>query len=213
MVVRDYMSSPVITIDPQCTIAGARTRLRKHRIRQLPVVHKDRLVGIITDRDLRSTSAATKTVGEVMTARPTVIRAMVPIDEAARVLRRLKVGALPVIDDHKLVGIITITDMLNAFVEFCGVTEPTYHLMLTGATGADVKWQVRRVIDRKRGDLKWIYRERRSGTLQVRLKATHLDDIVSALEAEGFEVSKMLSPRASRRSALGLGWDRKARSR
>jgi acetoin utilization protein AcuB len=93
MVVRDYMSSQVITIDPQCTIADARRLLRKHRIRQLPVVHKDRLVGIITDRDLRSTSAATKTVGEVMTAKPTVIRPMVPIDEAARVLRKLKVGA------------------------------------------------------------------------------------------------------------------------
>jgi acetoin utilization protein AcuB len=195
MVVRDYMSSQVITIDPQCTIADARGLLRKHRIRQLPVVHKDRLVGIITDRDLRSTSAATKTVGEVMTAKPTVIRPMVPIDEAARVLRKLKVGALPVVDDHKLVGIITTADMLDAFVEFCGVSEPTYHLILARATGADVRWRVRWVIDRKRGDLKWIYRDRRSGKLQLRLKATHLDDIVSALEAEGFEVSKILSPR------------------
>jgi acetoin utilization protein AcuB len=201
MVVRDYMSSQVITIDPQGTIADARRLLRKHRIRQLPVVHKDRLVGIITDRDLRSTPAATKTVGKVMTAKPTVIRPMVPIDEAARVLRELKVGALPVVDDHKLVGIITIADMLDAFVELCGVREPTYHLILAGATGADVRWRVRRVVDRKRGDLKWIYRARRSGKLQLRLRATHLDDIVWALEAEGFEVSKILSPRASGRSS------------
>jgi len=201
MVVRDYMSSKVITVDPQCAITDARTLLRKHRIRQLPVVHKDLLVGIITDRDLRSTSAATKTVGEVMIAKPTVIRPMAPIDEAARVLRKLKVGALPVVDANRLVGIITTADVLDAFVEFCGVTGPTYHLILGGSAGTDTKWRVRRVIDQKRGDLKWIYRDRRSGKLQLRLKATHVDDIVSALEAEGFEVSKILSPPPRGRSS------------
>jgi acetoin utilization protein AcuB len=201
MVVRDYMSSKVITVDPQCAIADARALLGKHRIRQLPVVHKDQLVGIITDRDLRSTSGATKTVGEVMTAKPTIIRPTVPIDEAAWVLRKLKVGALPVVDGKRLVGIITTTDVLDAFVEFCGVTEPTYHLILSGAGGADTKWRVRRIIDRKRGDLKWIYRDRRSGQLQLRLKAVHVDDIVSALEVEGFEVSKILSPPVSGHSS------------
>jgi acetoin utilization protein AcuB len=194
MVVRDYMSSKVITVDPECAIADARTLLGKHRIRQLPVVHKDRLVGIITDRDLRSTSAATKTVGEVMTAKPTIIRPTVPIDEAAWVLRKLKVGALPVVDGNRLVGIITTTDVLDALVEFCGVNEPSYHLVLGESGGAETKRRVRRTIDRKRGDLKWMYRDRSSGKLHLRLKATHVDDIVSALEAEGFEVSKILSP-------------------
>jgi len=201
MVVRDYMSSPVITIDPQCAIADARALLRKHRIRQIPVVDKERLVGIITDRDLRSASAATKTVGEIMTTKPTVIRPMAPIDEAARVLRKLKVGALPVVDNHKLVGIITTTDMLDAFVEFCGVSESTYHLILGGSGGTDPRWRVRRIIDRKRGDLKWIYWNRRFGKLQLRVKGTRVDDIVSALEADGFEVSKILSPPASGRSS------------
>jgi acetoin utilization protein AcuB len=201
MMVRDCMSSKVITVDPLCAIADARALLRKHRIRQVPVVDKDQLIGIITDRDLRSASAATKTVGEVMTAKPTVIRPTVPIDEAARLLRKLKVGALPVVDGHKLVGIITTADVLDAFVEFCGVNEPTYHLILDGSGGTDTKWRVRRLIDRKRGDLKWIYRDRRSGKLQMRLKATHVDDIVSALEAEGFEVSKILSPPVSGRSS------------
>jgi acetoin utilization protein AcuB len=201
MVVRDYMSSKVITVDPQCPIADARTLLGKHRIRQIPVVNKDRLVGIITDRDLRSTSAATKTVGEAMSAEPTVIRPMVPIDEAARLLRELKVGALPVVDGNRLVGIITTADVLDAFVELCGVTEPSYYLILGGSDGTDTKWRVRRIIDRKRGDLKWIYRDRRSGKLQLRLKARQVDDIVSALEAEGFEVSKILSPPARGRSS------------
>jgi acetoin utilization protein AcuB len=194
MVVRDYMSSPVITIDPQCAVADARALLHKHRVRQLPVVDKDRLVGIITDRDLRSTSAATQTVGEVMTAEPTVIRPTAPIDEAARLLCKLKVGALPVVDHRKLVGIITTVDVLDAFVKLCGVTEPTYHLMLSGRGGPGLRWRVRRIIDQKHGDLKWIYQDRRSSKVHLRLKATKIDDIVLALEADGFDVSTILSP-------------------
>jgi len=198
MVVRDYMSSQVITVDRECAIADARTLLHKHRIRQLPVVHKDRLVGIITDRDLRSAAAATQTVAEIMAAEPTVIGPTAPIDEAARVLRKLKVGALPVVDGKQLVGIITTADVLDAFVEFCGVAEPTYHLMLTGCGGAELRWRVRRIIDQKHGDLKWIYRDRRSDKVHLRLKATKIDDIVSALEADGFDVSTILSPTRQR---------------
>jgi acetoin utilization protein AcuB len=198
MVVRDYMSAQVITTDPQCAVADARTLLHKHRVRQLPVVHKNRLVGIITDRDLRGASAATQTVGEVMTGEPTVIRPTAPIDEVARLLCKLKVGALPVVDHHKLVGIITTVDVLNAFVEFCGVAEPTYHLMLAGRGGPELRWRVRRIIDQKRGDLKWIYRDRRSGKVHLRLKTTKIDDIVSALEADGFDVSTILSPSRQR---------------
>lgn len=199
MLVRDYMSSKVITVEPQCRIADARALLQKQRVRQLPVVRKDRLAGIVTDRDLRG-AAAVKTVAEVLTAKPTVVAPDAPIDEAARLLRRLKVGALPVVEDTRLVGIVTTTDVLDAFVDFCGVSEPTYHVVLSGGDGPQAKWRVRRVIDRKRGDLKWIYRDPRSGTLQARVKAANFDEIVDALEADGFEVSTILSPPRRRRA-------------
>ena len=198
MVVRDYMSAKVITVVRQCPIADARALLSQHRIRQIPVVDKGRLVGIITDRDLRSAPAAAQTVSEVMAAKPTVIGPDTPIDEAARLLRKLKVGALPVVDGKRLAGIITTADVLDAFVQFCGVTEPTYLLMLAGSDVPEARWRVRRIIDQKRGDLKWIYRDRRSGKVHLRLKAKNIDDIVSALEAHGFDVSTVLSPARQR---------------
>lgn len=200
MLVRDYMSSKVISVDPQCPITQARGLLRKHRIRQLPVLRKDRLAGIVTDRDVRGASAAMKTVAEVLTAKPSVIAPDAPIDEAARLLRTLKVGALPVVVNGRLVGIVTTADVLDAFVDFCGVSEPTYHLLLTGGDGPEAKWRVRRVIERKHGDLKWIYRDPRSGKVQVRIRAIKVDDIVDGLEAEGFEVSTILSPPRGRRA-------------
>jgi acetoin utilization protein AcuB len=198
MVVRDYMSAKVITVGRQCPIADARALLRQHRIRQIPVVDKGRLVGIVTDRDIRSAAVPAQTVGEVMAAKPTVIGPGTPIDEAARVLRKLKVGALPVVDGNRLVGIITTADVLDAFVQFCGVTEPTYLLILGGPDLHEARWRVRRIIDRKHGDLKWIYRDRRSGKVHLRLKAKNVDDIVSALEADGFDVSTILSPSRQR---------------
>lgn len=194
MVVRDYMSSKVITVGRQCPIAEARQILHKHRIRQLPVIHKDRLAGIVTDRDLRGIPARAKSVADVMTAKPSVIGPHAPIDEAARLLRSLKVGALPVLENKRLVGIITTSDVMDAFVEFCGVAERTYHMILTGSDGADVKWRIRRIIDQKHGDLKWIYRDRRSGRVHLRLKSANVDDIAAALEAAGFDVSTILSP-------------------
>jgi acetoin utilization protein AcuB len=194
MLVRDYMSKKVITVDRQCSIVDARALLRKHRFRQLPVIHKDRLSGIVTDRDLRSASATMKTVSEAMTAKPSAIGPDAPIDEAARLLRTLKVGALPVLENRSLVGIITTSDVIDAFVQLCGVTEPTYHLVLAGGHDAEAKWRIRRVIDRKHGDLKWIYRDRRSGRVHLRLLSTDIDDIVAGLEADGFEVSAVLSP-------------------
>jgi acetoin utilization protein AcuB len=194
MLVRDHMSAKVLTVTRDCSLVAARALLQRHRFRQLPVLHKDRLAGIVTDRDLRSAAPAKKTVTEVMTAKPTVIGPEAPIDEAARLLRKLKVGALPVVERAKLIGIITTSDILDAFVQLCGVGEPTFHLLLSGGDGKEAKWRVRRVIDRQHGDLKWLYRNPRTGTVHLRVRATNIGDIIAGLEADGFEVSTILSP-------------------
>ncbi|MBP1684676.1 MAG: acetoin dehydrogenase [Deltaproteobacteria bacterium] len=200
MLVRDHMSSKVITVARDCSLADARALLQKHRFRHLPVLHKDRLAGIVSDRDLRGAAPAKKTVSEVMTAKPSVIAPEAPIDEAARLLRSLKVGALPVVEGPRLIGILTTSDILDAFVQLCGVGEPTYHLLLSGGDGKEVKWRVRRVVDSQHGDLKWLYRNPRAGTVHLRVRATNIDDIVAGLEADGFEVSTILSPTLPRRA-------------
>jgi acetoin utilization protein AcuB len=200
MLVRDHMSSKVITVPRDCPLAEARAILHKHRFRQLPVLQNDCLAGIVTDRDLRAATRAKKTVSAVMTAKPRVIGPDAPIDEAARLLRSLKIGALPVVDRAKLIGIITTSDLLDAFVELCGVAEPTCHLLLSGGDGKDAKWRIRRVVDRQHGDLKWLYRNPRSNTIHLRVRATNVGDIIAGLEADGFEVSTILSPARQRRA-------------
>jgi acetoin utilization protein AcuB len=129
MIVRDVMTPKPITVDPSTPILEARQRMADRRIRHLVVTESARVVGIITDRDVRLNlpSPATSlsvwevnyllarlTVGEVMTRSVIVIDSERPIAEAARIMVDHKIGALPVVDGGSLVGIVTESDFVRA---------------------------------------------------------------------------------------------------
>jgi acetoin utilization protein AcuB len=199
MLVRNRMSSKVITIEPEQSLADARSLLHRHRIRQLPVLRKGRLVGIITDRDLRGAGAKAATVGELMTPKPMVIGTSASVDEAARLLTAHKVGSLPVVEGGKLVGILTSSDILDAFVDLSGVGESTYRIVISGAKGKLAERRVREVVTAQRAELKWLHPDtRHPDRLHVRLKARRVDDVVTALEAAGFTVDALVAPAGSR---------------
>src|SRR5262245_66540956 len=122
MKVRELMSGAPITVSPDTTVFDARRLMLKERIRHLLVTEDRRLVGIITDRDIRLNlpSQATSlsvweinyllaqlTVGQVMTRGVVVVRPNWPARDAARLLIDHKIGALPVVDGDELVGIVT----------------------------------------------------------------------------------------------------------
>jgi len=112
--------------------------MAKHRVNQLPVLDNDVVVGIVTDRDLRDaypTSmaiadtkkidefAARYTVEEVMTHDVFTVEPETPLEVAVTLLRRHRIGSLPVIKDKSLVGIITRSDILD-FILSGGVLKP-----------------------------------------------------------------------------------------
>lgn len=129
MHVRQWMTKSVITLKPQDSLQHAHDRLRKYRINQFPVVREGKLVGIITDRDVRDAYpsslrhiraeditefAEARTVEQVMTHEVVTISSHATLREAALRLRQSRLGALPVVDEGKLVGIITRSDLLDA---------------------------------------------------------------------------------------------------
>jgi acetoin utilization protein AcuB len=132
MKVRDLMTARPITADPQTPVLEARQVMLGKRIRHLLVTDGPQLVGIVTDRDIRLNlpSPATSlsvweinyllarlTVASVMTKKVvTVSPGQDPRDAAALMLDH-RIGALPVVDGGQLVGIITETDLLRAFVK------------------------------------------------------------------------------------------------
>jgi acetoin utilization protein AcuB len=197
MLVRDRMSRKLVAARPRDTVAYARELMQRHRFRHLPVVHGRRLVGIVSDRDLRGTRAA---VAGVMRRQPRTIAADASVDEAAWLMQTKKINALPVVDGEKLVGMITSADLLAAFIELSGVGEPTTRLTVQ-LDGRGGERRARQIIHECKAELKWAHRDRQPapGRLHVRLKQRDVTDVVTALEAAGFEVSTVMAPAASRR--------------
>ena len=126
--VSDWMTESVLAVETFDSIAIARRLMAKHRINQLPVLDNDNLVGIVTDRDIRDaypTSlmidrtdeidkfADKVTVEAVMTHDVFIVRPETPLMTAVGLLRRHRIGSLPVLKDKDLVGIITRSDILD----------------------------------------------------------------------------------------------------
>lgn len=190
MLVRYHMSSRVVSVEPKEPLSAARKLLEGNGVRQLPVVHDGLLVGIITDRDLRAAAADASRVEEVMTRDPITIESSRSVDEAARLLRRCKVNALPVVDGDRLEGILSTSDVLDAFVLLSGVAEPTCRLVIEAPGGVDTDTRLRSILGQHRAELLWMRRSsgRHRSQVHARLRTDHLDDIETALEAAGFEV-------------------------
>ena len=132
MIVRELMTGAVITAPPWMPVLEARNLMLKERIRHLPVrAAGGELLGIVTDRDIRLNlpSQATSlsvweinhllfklTVEEVMTQAVITVGPDRPARDAARLMVEHQIGALPVEDDRHLVGIVTETDFVRAFI-------------------------------------------------------------------------------------------------
>ena len=138
MLVGERMSSPPIVIPPDMSVSEALTLFKKERIRRAPIVKNDKLVGIVSEKDLfnASPSPATTlsvwemsyllsklTVAEVMTKNVITVTKDTPIEEAARIMADNKIGGLPVVEGSRVIGIITETNLFKMFLELMGARE------------------------------------------------------------------------------------------
>jgi len=122
MIVAELMTRNPATVRPTDTLEVACTKMQTGRFRQVPVVDGERLVGIVTDRDARQHfgQLAHTRIDAAMSTHPFSVRASAPVETAAHILMTNKIGSLPVVEDGKLVGIITATDMLRALEALLG---------------------------------------------------------------------------------------------
>lgn len=125
MLVSKIMSENPVTISPDKRVGQALKLMQKHNIRHLPVVKDDRLVGWITSRDLREVLLASMlekiTVTDVMLKTPITVTPDTQVEEAARLIYENKIGGMPVLDGGKLVGVITMLDLISAFLSMLGL--------------------------------------------------------------------------------------------
>ena len=135
LLVRNSMTRELVTVVSETTAAEALALCRMNRIRHLPVLEGRRLVGVISDRDLR---AATPALGDLARAEAldrirvademardvTTARPEDPIEDAAMAMYERKIGCLPVVEGEDLVGILTTSDVMRALVRLVGAHKP-----------------------------------------------------------------------------------------
>lgn len=137
MLVRDWMSRPVITIDENDSMQRAIQLLKENRIKMLPVMRKGALQGIVTDRDLKKKSASDATTLEIhelfyliskikiktiMTPNPVTVPVDYTIEETAQVLLKNRISGVPVLDyNGGIAGILTQTDIFRSLTSLTGI--------------------------------------------------------------------------------------------
>jgi acetoin utilization protein AcuB len=131
------MSKPVVTVEADSSMLEAINLIKQQRIRMLPVLQAGKLVGVVTDRDLKRSSASDAsslevhemlylisrlTVKEIMTPRVITVPSDYTIEETAEILLRNKISGVPVLDAAgQLVGVITQTDIFRAIIALTGI--------------------------------------------------------------------------------------------
>jgi acetoin utilization protein AcuB len=131
LTVGDYMSVDPATVAPKDSLQRVVELLRRRDIRAVPVVEDGELVGIVTDRDVRQVAPAyplfrdeveirhyteNLTVTAAMTADPMTVTPATPLVEAAKILETYRISSLPVVADSRVVGMLSVTDLLRVFV-------------------------------------------------------------------------------------------------
>ena len=122
LICEDWMARELITAGPLDSVGHARELLEKHRINQLPIIEDGgTLAGIATDRDLRTKEYVPQSSYEiplelVMSRGVITLEPHCTLVEAAMVMRRKRIGSVPIVDDGRLAGILTRSDILEAFI-------------------------------------------------------------------------------------------------
>jgi acetoin utilization protein AcuB len=146
MFVRSFMSSPVVTLPSTTRAIDALELMQARKIRRIPVMEAGKLTGILTMGDLQavlglqehSARRAATLLGDLMTRRVHTVAPDDPLERAARMMLENEVSGLPVLNEEKVVGIITESDIFLAFTRIMGIVERGVRLVLTVPEGVDL---------------------------------------------------------------------------
>lgn len=209
MFVRERMTVNPYTIAENAPIFEASELLRKNKIARLPVVKDGKVVGIITRDDLLKISpsaATTLSVWELnyvlgklqvkdgMTKNPITISPDANLEEAALIMRDKDVGALPVVEDGKLIGIITESDIFDAFLDLMGLKRTGTRVTICFEDRIGIIADLTEII-KEQGvnivSMALFPRPNNQGELVLRLESGKSDQLIKEIRAKGFNVTNV----------------------
>lgn len=214
MKVRDRMSENLRTVTLESSVTEAFSLMKENNIRRLPVVDKDKVVGIVTLTDLNQaspSSATTLSIHELnYLLAKTKIKDILPkkqrlitigpnnyIETAAKLMRENKVSGLPVVDENeKLVGIVTETDIFDAFIDILGVkrthTRIDFYTSDRPGTIAEITGMIAQKGKNILNTVVFFDKKKSMYKMVVRLEELDCNDVVEALKDRGHEVESVI---------------------
>lgn len=195
MIVGNRMTKEPITVGPDDLLIRASHKMQAGGFRRLPVVSDGKLVGIVTERDLRQHRGYLEhtKINGVMTENPVTVVPATTLEEAAQILLERQIGGLPVVADGRLIGIITTSDILKAFLDVMGASQggsTRIDFILEGEEHGFV--EATRIVAREGGEVLGVgtYREKlgEDPVCYLRLISGTPEKIARQLRASGFNV-------------------------
>ena len=209
MRIRDLMSTNVVTVSEDTSIHDARRIMEAHKIRRLPVMKKDKLVGLVTKHMLleASPSPATSlsihelhyllakmTVKDIMVKNPYTISPDMPAEEALQLGQEMGYGAFPVMEDGRLVGMVTESDIVRLMTRVLGVREKAERIDIKASRDFGNVKRIMEILDRHRAVLLSMMtlspeHEDDDWLVVLRLKSEDAEPIAKDLKSSGFNVA------------------------
>jgi acetoin utilization protein AcuB len=210
-IVEKWMTKDVITVLPHDKIIAAFELMQGQGIRHLPVVENGELKGLVTDRDIRlalipsplSTPeermfhlGALEQVDEIMTTDLITVAPGTTIEEAAKLMAKYKIGAVPVVAQGKLVGILTETDILCVFIEMLETIQASSRLDVVLADKPGALDEIHRLLEAHQAQVISVSMSPKetagSPVYSFRIQRTPVEPLVLMLEKAGYHVVQAL---------------------
>lgn len=206
MFVKNKMTANPFTISPDQTIPDAHEIMAQHGIKRLPVLKNGVLVGIVSKEDIQRASpskATTFSMGEItyllaktkisqiMTKNPVYISSNALLEEAATLMRDNHISSLPVVDDGKLTGIITESDIFDSFIELLGFREQGTRLTIEVDDAPGIMSNLTSIIGKSGANITHIavYRGANGKSAVVMgINSLNTADTEKSIEDQGFKI-------------------------
>lgn len=204
MLVEEIMKKDVFTLRSDQTVQDVLDLFEEKRIRHAPIVDDGKVVGIVTDRDLKDAMPSMftvspkgepykKKVSEIMTKNPVIAHPLDFVEEIALVFYEQKIGCLPVVSHNELVGFLTETDLLYTYIELTGAHQPGSQIEIKVPNRSGALYEVSKVFYEHKVNVLsvLVYPDRQDSSnkiLAFRIKTMNPIAIIQDLRKEGFDV-------------------------
>ncbi len=205
MILEDIMIKDVLTLREEDSIQSAIELMREQKIRHLPIVDDEhRLMGLVSNQDLRDATPSIfrsdfhledlqHPLSKIMNTDVVTGHPLDFVEDVAAVFYECKIGCMPVLLDHKLVGIVTETDMLHTLVKLTGANKPGSHIQLRVEDKSGVLHDVLSVFKERKANIHslLVYPDPSGEAYKIlafRIQTMNPNAVVSKLSSAGFEV-------------------------